>query len=191
MRDSNLMANTQNGVHWNNMSKYIFKYIFVGPDGLYPTDEVLLECMGPMTMAAPHSHSPDQEELWIKVSSGPATMEVGSEIRHWKKNMALPVPPSGRTNHAALNSSNKIESWLYYSRLRLKPGNRHHRFGPPNPFIALARATIAGTPLSSLPADAYRWQQKNDGSRIPGGPVERLHRAQGGRPALSAGTGAL
>lgn len=154
VRDANLMANTENDVHWSNMSKYIFE----GADGLYPTDKVLLVCMGPMTMAAPHSHSPDQEELWIKLSGGPALMEVGSEIRHWKKNMALLVPPSGRSNHAAMNLSNKIESWFYYSRLRLKPGTRHH-FGPPNPFIAeaLTRSTVAGKPLSSLPADAYRW----------------------------------
>lgn len=157
VRDTNLMANTENDVHWSNMSKYIFE----GPDGLFPTDKVLLVCMGPMTMAAPHSHSPGQQELWIKVSGGPAIMEVGSEIRHWKKNMALLVPPSGRTNHAAINLSNKIESWLYYSRLNPnpQPGEHRRQFGPPNPFIgeALTRSTQAGKPLSSLPPDAYHW----------------------------------
>jgi mannose-6-phosphate isomerase-like protein (cupin superfamily) len=155
VRDTNLLAMTEENVHWSNMSKYVF----LGPDGLYPTDRVLLVYMGPMTIAGPHAHTPDQEEVWTKVSDGPALMEVGSEIRHWTPNMAVVAPPNGKTVHAAMNlSPNKIQYWFYFARLSLKLPT-HRRNFTPNPFIAeaLTRATVAGKPLSSLPADAYRW----------------------------------
>ena len=73
------MAMTEQNVHWSNMSKYVF----LGPDGLYENDHVLLVYMGPMTIAGPHAHTPPQEEIWTKVSDGPAIMQVGSEIRNW------------------------------------------------------------------------------------------------------------
>lgn len=165
VRDTNLMAMTEDNVHWSNMSKYIF----LGPDGIFPGDHVLLVFMGPMTIAGPHAHTPPQEEIWIKVTDGPALMQVGSEIRHWTKNMGVLAPPNGKTVHAAMNLSDKIQSWFYFGRLNFGPPRPRNpeaarripngfRFTP-NPFIAeaLARSTVAGKPLSSLPADAYRW----------------------------------
>jgi mannose-6-phosphate isomerase-like protein (cupin superfamily) len=154
VRDTNLMAMTEDNVHWSNMSKYVF----LGPDGISANDHVLLVYMGPMTIAGAHAHTPEQEELWAKVSDGPSLMQVGSEIRHWKSNMALLVPPNGKTVHAAMNlSPDKIQYWFYYSRLNFGPPSPSRR--PPNPFIAeaVARSTVAGKPLSSLPPDAYRW----------------------------------
>ena len=154
VRDTNLMAMTEDNVHWSNMSKYIF----LGPDGLYENDHVLLVYMGPMTIAGPHAHTPPQEEIWTKVSDGPAIMQVGSEIRNWTPNMTVLPPPNGKTVHAAFNlSPDKIEYWFYFSRLRFTPPQSPS--APPNPFIAeaVARSTVAGKPLSSLPADAYHW----------------------------------
>ena len=154
VRDANLMAMTEDNVHWSNMSKYIF----LGADGISANDHVLLVYMGPMTIAGAHSHTPPQEEIWTKVSDGPALMQVGSEIRNWTANMSVLAPPNGKTVHAAINlSPDKIQYWFYFSRLRFTAAPAPST--PPNPFIAeaVARATVAGKPLSSLPADAYRW----------------------------------
>ena len=154
VRDTALMAMTEDNVHWSNMSKYIF----LGPDGISANDHLLLVYMGPMTAAGPHAHTPQQEEIWTKVSDGPALMEAGSEIRNWTPNMSLLVPPNGKTVHAATNlSPDKIQYWFYFSRLSFTPPQPPNT--PPNPFIAqaVARSNVAGKPLSSLPADAYKW----------------------------------
>lgn len=154
VRDTNLMAMTEENVHWSNMSKYVF----LGPDGLSANDHVLLVYMGPMTLAGPHAHTPPQEEIWTKVSDGPSLMQVGSEIRNWTPNMAVLAPPNGKTVHAAYNlSPDKVQYWFYFGRLNFTPPQAPAN--PPNPFIAeaVARSTVAGKPLSSLPADAYHW----------------------------------
>ena len=160
VRDTNLMAMTEDNVHWSNMSKYIF----LGPDGISANDHVLLVYMGPMTTAGPHAHTPQQEEIWTKVSDGPSLMQVGSEVRNWTSNMAVLAPPNGKTVHAAMNlSPDKVQYWFYFGRLNFgpppaprNPPNPNFR---PNPFIAEAvtRSTVAGKPLSSLPAGAYKW----------------------------------
>lgn len=172
VRDTNLMAMSEENVHWSNMSKYIF----LGPDGIAEQDHVLLVYMGPMTIAGPHAHTPPQEEIWTKVSDGPSLMQVGNEIRNWTPNMAVLAPPNGKTVHAASNlSPDKIQYWFYYGRLNFPnqaqpapprpPAAAQGAATPqrprftPNPFIAqaVARSTVAGKPLSSLPADAYHW----------------------------------
>jgi len=154
VRDTNLMAMSEDNVHWSNMSKYIL----LGSDGLYENDHVLLVYMGPMTNAGPHAHTPPQEEIWTKVSDGPAIMQVGSEVRNWTSNMTVLAPPNGKTVHAAINLSlDKIQCWFYFSRLRFTPPPTPN--SAPDPFIAqsVARSTVAGKPLSALPADAYCW----------------------------------
>jgi mannose-6-phosphate isomerase-like protein (cupin superfamily) len=167
VRDANFMAMSEDNVHWSNMSKYLF----LGPDGLSAQDHVLLVYMGPMTNAGPHAHTPPQEEVWVKVTDGPSLMQVGSEIRNWTANMGVLAPPNGKTVHAAFNlSPDKIQYWFYFGRLNF-PNPQAPPTPPPaaatpprvpnapNPFIAeaLARSTVAGKPLSSLPADAYHW----------------------------------
>jgi mannose-6-phosphate isomerase-like protein (cupin superfamily) len=168
VRDTNLIGMTEQNVHWSNMSKYIF----LGPDGISAQDHVLLVYMGPMTIAGPHAHTPPQEEIWTKVTDGPSLMQVGNEIRNWTPNMAVLAPPNGKTVHAASNLSDKIQYWFYFGRLNFPnqaqpprpqpPPGAQGAGGPPrtpNPFIAqsVARATVAGRPLASLPADAYHW----------------------------------
>jgi mannose-6-phosphate isomerase-like protein (cupin superfamily) len=168
VRDTNLMAMSEQNVHWSNMSKYIF----LGADGISEQDHVLLVYMGPMTIAGPHAHTPPQEEIWTKVTDGPSLMQVGNEIRNWTPNMAVLAPPNGKTVHAASNlSPDKIQYWFYFGRLNFPnqaqpprpPANPQGGAAPqragPNPFIAqaVARSTVAGKPLSSLPADAYHW----------------------------------
>ena len=151
VRDVNTMVMTERNVHWSNMAKYVF----LGPDGLAPADHVYIVYMGPRTIAGPHAHTPGQEELWVKVTDGPALMQMGSEIRDWPINAGFVVPPNGQTVHAAINTSNDIQAWFYFSRLQLTPMTEPAR--PASPVIAeaLERSTIAGRPLEP-PAAAAR-----------------------------------
>ena len=165
VRDTNLMAMSEENVHWSNMSKFVFQ----AGDGMAGGGRMLLVYMGPMTIAGPHSHVPNTEEMWVKVTSGPALMQMGSEIRPWRQNMGMLAPPNGRTVHAAINTSNQIQQWFYFGAFppNPNPGPNAGRGGagrgaqpsqPPS-FAQLAaqRSTVAGQPLASLPADAYRW----------------------------------
>jgi mannose-6-phosphate isomerase-like protein (cupin superfamily) len=164
VRDTNLMAMSEENVHWSNMSKYVFQ----GPDGM--AGRILLVYMGPQTIAGPHGHVPGTEEIWTKVSNGPSIMQIGSEIRQWRPYMGMMAPPNGHTVHAAINTSNSMQYWFYFAQFpppAAAPAGRGGNAGrggagrgnqPPS-FIqqALARATVAGRPLASLPADAYKW----------------------------------
>jgi mannose-6-phosphate isomerase-like protein (cupin superfamily) len=165
VRDVTRMAYTERNVHWSNMAKYVFAGEEAG--GL-PGDRVYLVYMGPMTIAGPHAHTPGQEEVWIKVSDGPALMQMGSEIRDWPINAGFMAPPNGQTVHAAINLDKKIGTWLYLANLNPNapitapgapppppPGGGTRP--PPPPAIAegLAASTIAGTPLAP-PAPAGR-----------------------------------
>jgi mannose-6-phosphate isomerase-like protein (cupin superfamily) len=157
VRDTNLMSITVPNVHWSNMSKNIF----IAGDGISDQDRVLLVFMGPMTLAGPHAHTPPQEEFWTKVSDGPSLMQVGNEIRDWTPNMAVLSPPNGKTVHAATNlSPDRVQYWFYFGRLNF-PDQGQNFPVMPNPYPsareAFVRATVAGKPLSSLPAGAYRW----------------------------------
>ena len=93
-------------------------------------------------------------------------MQMGSEIRPWRQNMGMLAPPNGRTVHAAINTSNQIQHWLYFGAFPRNPNPAPQNAGrgaqpsnqPPSfTQLALQRATIAGRPLSSLPSDAYKW----------------------------------
>jgi len=147
VRDVNKLAYTERNVHWANMSKYVF----LGEDGLYETDHMYLVHMPAWTIAGPHAHSPGQQEFWVKVTDGPALMQLGSEIRPWPINAGFMVPPNGKTVHAAINNSDQMQAWFYMSRLseRAPPP----RPGPPRPeAAAIARsvidATVAGRPMA-------------------------------------------
>jgi hypothetical protein len=152
VRDIEALALTERNVHWSNMAKYVFSGAHPD-DGMHWGDRLYIVYMGPMSIAGPHAHTPDQEEVWIKLTDGDALMQLGSEIRRWPKNVGFLAPPNGQTVHAALNLSDEIQSWLYFARLnpnepRPDPGTVR---GPQNPVIAesLERATIAGRPLQS------------------------------------------
>ena len=106
-----------------------------------------------MTIAGPHAHTPEQEEVWIKVSEGNTYMQLGSEVRPWPINSGFLAPPNGQTVHAAYNLGPNLEAWLYVARLNPNPnptppaGNANRP--PPPPAIAegLAASNIAPIPL--------------------------------------------
>jgi mannose-6-phosphate isomerase-like protein (cupin superfamily) len=143
VRDVNIMVMTERNVHWSNMAKYVF----LGPDGLAPQDHVYIVYMGPRTIAGPHAHSPGQEEIWVKLTDGPALMQLGSEIRPWPAYAGFVAPPNAQTVHAAINTSDEIQAWFYYSRLQ--PGPPERPAMPGNAVIAeaLERSNVPGRPL--------------------------------------------
>lgn len=149
VRDVDRLACTERGGHWSNMAKYVF--LGSDPnDGMFWSDRILMVYMGPMTIAGPHPHTAEQEEVWIKVTDGRALMQLGSEVNPWPKNAGFLVPPTGQTVHAALNLSDDIQAWFYFARPdpNASPPDPNAP-GRVNPVIAeaLAEATIAGRPL--------------------------------------------
>jgi mannose-6-phosphate isomerase-like protein (cupin superfamily) len=145
VRDVDALAMTERNVHWSNFAKYVF----LGSDGLYPTDHMYIVYMAPRTIAGAHAHTPGQEEAWIKVTDGPALMQLGSEIRPWPINSGFLAPPNGKTVHAAINLSDETQAWFYISRLQPSASPPNPNRPPPPPAIAegVARATVAGRPL--------------------------------------------
>jgi mannose-6-phosphate isomerase-like protein (cupin superfamily) len=156
VRDTNLILYTERNVHWSNFAKYVFD----DRDGMHPSDRIYIVEMAPMTIAGPHAHVPNAEEAWIKISDGDALMQLGSEIRRWPANAGFLAPPNGQTVHAAINISDRVQSWLYFARLnpnappRAVPapgaapaGGRGGGRGNPAIGESLVRATLAGRPL--------------------------------------------
>jgi mannose-6-phosphate isomerase-like protein (cupin superfamily) len=150
VRDIELLAYTEQGGHWSNMAKYVFSGAHPD-DGLHSNERLYIVYMGPMTIAGPHAHNPETEEVWIKITDGEALMQLGSEIRPWPMNVGFLAPPNAQTVHAALNLSDEIQGWLYFSRSNLNAPHTGPGTGPSNPVIAeaLQRATIAGRPLQA------------------------------------------
>lgn len=149
VRDVAKLAFTERNVHWSNMAKYVF----LGEDGLHDTDHYYIVYMPKWTIAGAHAHVPGVEEVWIKLTDGSAIMQLGSEIRPWPANSGFMVPPNGRTVHAAINNSDQMEAWFYFSRLSAAPPQPRPG-APPRPGAAaiaegVVRATIAGRPLDS------------------------------------------
>jgi hypothetical protein len=151
VRDINTLALTERNVHWSNMAKYVFSGAHPD-DGMHWADRMYIVYMGPMTIAGPHAHTEEQEEIWIKLTDAPALMQLGSEIRPWPAHVGFLAPPNGQTVHAAINTSDQIQAWLYYARLNPNAPqpdpNAPRRAGNPVIEEALVRATIAGRPLA-------------------------------------------
>ncbi|MDB5454675.1 MAG: hypothetical protein JWP92_260 [Caulobacter sp.] len=159
VRDVNKLVYTERNVHWSNQTKYVFQ----AEDGLFASDKIYIVYMGAWTIAGAHAHTPGQEEVWTKLTDGPAVMQVGSEIRPWPQNAGLMAPPNGKSVHAAINLSDSQQAWFYMGRLSTsaqpRPPNPNQTPRPGAAAIAegLANATIAGRPLEgSAPAPRAR-----------------------------------
>ncbi len=150
VRDVTLLPYCEENAHWNNMSKCVFTQA----DGM--TGRVLLVMLMPMTMAAPHAHTPGTEEFWTKITPGNALVLLGSELREMPQYSAFLAPPDGQTWHAQVNTSKtQVEMWLYVAG-----GNAGGRVdagapaggGRGNPNLSreqavVDQANVKGTPL--------------------------------------------
>ena len=142
VRDTAKMLYVEQGAHWVNMSKAPFRDI---------GERVLFVYMAPMTVAGAHAHVPGTEEAWVKMTDAPALLQLGSEIRNWRKDQGLVIPPNGRTIHAAINHSNERQVWFYFSTFPppANPGPAQARPAPDPAFTtALEQSNVAGVPLA-------------------------------------------
>ena len=135
-----LVRNTENlpyceeNAHWNNTSKCIFG----AADGLFQNERMYIVMLQPWSMSAPHVHAEGVEEIWVKLTPGMATMNIGSELREMPENSAYLVPPTGITSHANFNlSKENVEWWLYVARGRA-PGQ-----------VAPAQVSTAAAPVNA------------------------------------------
>lgn len=152
VRDTSRILYIEQGVHWTNMSKSPFSDL---------GERFLIVSMGPMTIAGAHAHTPETEEGWVKITDGPTFMQVGSEIRRWPAGVGLLSPNNGQTVHAAINTSDTVESWFYFQG-RPASAPPAPTNAPPPPFggrrwtpeIAQSAidATVAPHPLAAAPA---------------------------------------
>lgn len=154
VRDVGLLPYCEENVHWNNMSKCLF----TGADGM--TGRVLLVMLMPMTMAAPHTHVRGTDEIWTKLTPGPALLLLGSELREMPQYSAFLAPPDAQTWHGQVNTSKTdVAMWLYVAGGSAtspplpgaaRPGGGGPGAGNPNlsrdPAV-VDQATVKGTPL--------------------------------------------
>lgn len=123
VRDVDKLGWCEENAHWSNMSKCIFR----SGDGLLGNERMLFVVLQPWTMAAPHTHGPGTEEVWVKVTPGTAIATLGSELREMPQYAAFLVPPTGFTTHSQINlSKENVEAWLYIAR---GPGGTAPRAG--------------------------------------------------------------
>lgn len=155
VRDVSKILYIEQGVHWSNLSK----------SPLTDAGErFLIVYMGPHSIAGPHAHTPETEEGWVKISDGPALMQLGSEIRPWNADVGLLSPNNSQTVHAAINLSDEVQAWFYFQGMGPNspppsgpapaPTNGRPPVNPAIPKSAID-ATIAGKPLI-VPTNARR-----------------------------------
>jgi mannose-6-phosphate isomerase-like protein (cupin superfamily) len=137
VRDPSKQLWVEQGAHWVNLSKGPFNDV---------GERFLLVSMAPRTVAGQHSHSPETEEVWVKLTDGETWMQMGSELRPWPQNVGILAPTSGQTVHAAINTSDTVETWFYFA------GNGAQRAPnaqqPPAPAGAPAPVSTLGNPAA-------------------------------------------
>ncbi|MDB5438004.1 MAG: cupin protein, partial [Caulobacteraceae bacterium] len=106
VRDPAKVEYVEQGAHWANLSK--------GPFNDYNV-RFLLVYMAPMSIAGPHAHDVPTEEGWVKITDGDALMNMGSELRTWKKNVGIIAPNTCATVHGAINNTDTVQAWFYFA----------------------------------------------------------------------------
>ena len=113
VRDVPKLPWCEENAHWNNESRCVFGT----QDGLLQGERVYLVMLQPWAVSQPHSHTPGTEEIWVKLTDGPAVMLLGSELREMPQDSAYLVPPTGTIDHSNINlSKDKVEWYLYIAR---------------------------------------------------------------------------
>ena len=105
VRDVSKVLYTEQNVHWSNHSKAPFSDF---------GERFLVVYMGPMTVAAYHSHPPEFEEGWVKITDGATLMQLGSEIRRWPANVGILSPNNSAVIHNAINPTESVQAWFYF-----------------------------------------------------------------------------
>lgn len=154
VRDVNLLPWCEETVHWNNTSKCVFS----AADGLFQSERMLMVMLQPRAMSQPHSHPPGMNEIWVKVTSGTATILMGSELREMPQNTAYMVPPTNETEHANLNLTTDRADWYLYWAHGAPPApgappaaNAGRPGRPANPNVVRDRASVEAANVAGKP----------------------------------------
>ena len=97
--------------HW----VYIGRDIFSRDDGLTKLHTVATVTVPAMSMAEPHSHGVEQEEVWYQMH-GNSYLLLGRTLRLQEAGTAFKVPPDGCTPHSAINISNSPLEFFLFAR---------------------------------------------------------------------------
>ncbi|MEI6282814.1 MAG: cupin domain-containing protein [Alphaproteobacteria bacterium] len=147
VRDVHKMQYVEQGAHWNNLSKGPFTDL---------GERYLIVYLTPMSVAGAHTHDANTDEAWVKITDGPALLQMGSEVRWWTANVGMMAVPHSQTVHAATNVSDKIQACFYFAGTgpTSPPQPRPPQPGrtPLNPSISqsVLDSTVAARPLNPI-----------------------------------------
>ncbi len=96
--------------HWVNHNKSVIR----DDDGTATLRNSLVVTLMPDTMAQPHSHSSNVEEVWCAISGDIHTL-LGKHFRELPPGTAYMIPPDDKTWHANLNLSDKPVTIFYFT----------------------------------------------------------------------------
>ncbi len=100
-------------VHWSNMDRGLFGK---GEGGLSTIRGIGPVMIDAMTMAQPHSHGANVEEIWFALD-GDISLLFGKQLRNLPVGTAYRIPPDGMTAHANINASDRPVKLMCIIRL--------------------------------------------------------------------------
>ena len=111
VRDENKIPYAGSTGHWCHLPKVLF----TKADGLSSIDNVLTVSLDPMTIAQPHYHGANTEEVWVMVD-GCSILFLGKQIRLQPEGTGFKVPSDGKTNHSNINTSSERIKMFYFAK---------------------------------------------------------------------------
>lgn len=138
VRNVHDFALPKEGSHWN----YFGTDFFAPDDGLHPNEQFAVVFMPPMTIAEPHAHIPNWEEIWVKLPPDSSYLMLGSEVREMPPNTAFLAPPNSKTVHSVVNLlKDRPQAWMYLGRWVWKQPPRAERpWVKPKPLAELKQS---------------------------------------------------
>ncbi|MBC8458108.1 MAG: cupin domain-containing protein [Deltaproteobacteria bacterium] len=98
------------GAHWVHVGKIVFN----GNDGLTKIDAVNIATIPAMSIAEPHSHGINQEEVWYQMH-GDSYLFLGRTLQLQKEGTAFMCPPDGCTPHSSINITNNPVDFFFFA----------------------------------------------------------------------------
>ena len=98
------------GTHWVHAGRGVFSR----DDGLTKIHAVLIATIPAMSIAEPHSHGIDQEEVWYQIN-GNSYMFLGRTLRLQQEGTAFMIPPDGCTPHSTINTSDNPVDFFFFA----------------------------------------------------------------------------
>ncbi|MDQ1327795.1 MAG: hypothetical protein QG641_1078 [Candidatus Poribacteria bacterium] len=98
------------GAHWVHVGRIVFGR----QDGLTKIHAVNIATIPAMSIAEPHSHGVDQEEVWYQMH-GNSYLFMGRTLRLQQEGTAFMCPPDGHTPHSSINTTNEPVDFFFFA----------------------------------------------------------------------------